>query len=196
MTDHLLSAANAGERLAKLLQQLDQSARPADFRQLREGLHTEARLIRYHLRGLQEAAQETAAAVLADSPGLVRSDAPATSRAAARHVAVRSGTQRGNVLMYLYRACAATDYEIQADLGLAPSSERPRRGELVSMGLVTATDQTRRHGGEDWTVWTLTRMGEGVARQIGNGANTVQLNDIADVPVSQSDEQSGDPVLF
>lgn len=194
MTDDLLAAVNAAERLARLLQQLDQSARMSDFHQLREGLHIEARLVRFHLHKVHEDRIATERAVERDSPGQVRADAPATSRAAAR--AIRSGSQRAKVLMFLAGTRGRTDFEIQYHLGLSPSSERPRRGELVSLGLVTPTGDTREHSGLAWTVWTLTRMGEGVAQRIGNGERSVAVEPMQQTDQSTQDTHEPDPALF
>lgn len=167
MTDHLAAAIGAADRLARLLQQLDQSARPSDFRQLREGVHIEVRLVRHHLRGLQEVQDTTVAAVTADTPGKVRADAPATSRAAA--MVVRSGSARAKVLARLHTHAPSTDLQLQNALAMPANTERPRRGELVDAGLVYPTDRTIVHGGREWTVWALTRRGELVAASLANG---------------------------
>lgn len=81
----------------------------------------------------------------------VANNAPATSRDAAKAILPRSGTQRRRVFDAL---CAfpdgLTDAQIQAALDMNPSSERPRRLELVEAGLVR--DSGRRRNG--MAVWT------------------------------------------
>lgn len=63
--------------------------------------------------------------------------APSTSRAAAKTNALRSGTQRRQVLSFIVsQADGATDQEIAHALDLAENSIRPRRGELQGMGYI------------------------------------------------------------
>lgn len=54
------------------------------------------------------------------------------------------------------RSGPKTDEEIQAVTGLSPNSERPRRGELVSSGRVTAcAEPGRSASGRRATRWRL-----------------------------------------
>lgn len=79
-------------------------------------------------------------------PGMVRRDAPDTSRAAAKAVMPRTGTQRRRVLDYII-GCGehgATDLELQNALGLSGNSERPRRVELVDAELIVDAGRRRR----------------------------------------------------
>ena len=62
-----------------------------------------------------------------------------TSRAAADAIAPVAGTLRALVLDWLRAHGPATDEEIQGALGMDPSTERPRRGELVKAGKVRAS---------------------------------------------------------
>lgn len=81
-----------------------------------------------------------------------------TSAAAARKVLPKTGTQKRDVLNALVEAHAtghvgATDPELQRRLGIGPNSLRPRRGELVTLGLVTDSGRTRNHEGNPHIVW-------------------------------------------
>jgi hypothetical protein len=77
-----------------------------------------------------------------DRTGKVRRDHPSTSRAAAR--SLRSGSARARVFEAI---CAApnglTDEEIQARLGMNPSTQRPRRVELVEDERIRDSGQRR-----------------------------------------------------
>lgn len=53
-------------------------------------------------------------------------------------------------------AVGATDEEIQTWLGMNPSTQRPRRVELVKKGLVVDSGRTRQtRSGRQATVWAL-----------------------------------------
>lgn len=80
----------------------------------------------------------------------------ATSLEAARDIAGKAGTLRRLVYEYLCRRGehGATDEQIQRDLGLDGSTERPRRVRLVELGLVEAAPHTRAtRSGRQATVW-------------------------------------------
>lgn len=99
----------------------------------------------------------------------VRTGRSRTSAAAALKVLPKSGTQRAAVLDAIAEAyrggyAGATDPELCRRLELSPNSERPRRGELVEMGLVEASEHTRRHEGSEHIVWTLTPAALGALR--------------------------------
>jgi hypothetical protein len=85
-------------------------------------------------------------------PGIVGAGHPDTSRAAARGVTPRTGTQRRRVLDYISGRGdeGATDAELQDALHLNGNSERPRRIELVEAGLIVDSGR-RRHGHIVWT---------------------------------------------
>jgi hypothetical protein len=82
----------------------------------------------------------------------------ATSEAAAVAIEPRSGTLRRMVLDHL-RQCGAhgaTDDEMQQALEMNPSTQRPRRVELVDSGLVKETSRTRRtRSGRQAAVWVI-----------------------------------------
>ena len=59
-----------------------------------------------------------------------------TSVEAAEAIEPNAGTLRAAVLEYLRSCERATDEQIQIALGMNPSTERPRRIELVDAGLV------------------------------------------------------------
>ena len=196
MSDAIRKADRAAQRLCALLRELDQSTRPGDLHQVLPGIHAEAGIIRGHLRMAVAELEALEVAAVADSSGKVRSDAPATSRAAARAVSVRSGSQRARVLLHLWRSGPETDLQLQEYLTLGPSSERPRRGELVDMGLVAATDRTKVHNGVEWTIWSITRAGEGVARSLDAGARSVPVREISVPQPSTSDTVDTPGTLF
>lgn len=67
-----------------------------------------------------------------------------TSRAAAMEAMADAPTWRGRVLRLLREAEGGlTDEEIQARLHMNPSTERPRRIELVNFGLVKDSGATK-----------------------------------------------------
>ena len=61
-----------------------------------------------------------------------------TSAAAYEAILPRKGTLQGRILEYLEGRGfqGATDEKMQQDLEMNPSTQRPRRGELVAKGLV------------------------------------------------------------
>ena len=95
--------------------------------------------------------------------GKVRRDAPDTSREAARLIAPRAGSKRDQVLHEIAAAWAvggATDEAIALALHMSPSTERPRRVELVEQGWVIDAGFTRKtRAGVNATVWRLTQRG-------------------------------------
>jgi hypothetical protein len=155
VTDLSLALA-AAARARTLVADLDRTDTKADRHQVAAGVRYELDTI---LRVLHSATQELVADAVGDRAGKVRSDAPATSRAAASTV-LRPGTQRHRILASLARDGAQTDYELQQRLEIDPSAERPRRGELVDAGLVAEAGFTRHHQGRDWNVWKVTQRGQ------------------------------------
>lgn len=93
--------------------------------------------------------------------GLFDRPAPAqrhsvTSVAAAKQIEPRTGTARGFVLAFIRGAGSrgATDEEIQTALNMNPSTQRPRRIELVASGLVFDSGETRAtRSGSEAVVW-------------------------------------------
>lgn len=141
-------------RARALLSDLDLSRRIGDLGQTLGALRAEVQTALSVLEGL----------VLADHPGAVRSDASRTSEEAA--LGVRTGTARARVLVALRRRGPLTDRQVQEVLEMPASTERPRRGELVRAGYVTADEDVRYHDGRAWTVWRLTPAGEVMARTV------------------------------
>jgi hypothetical protein len=199
MADPIRDALSAVERAKAVIHGLDQSQRLPDVRQVANGLGVELLIIESSLRSALGAALGTATA---DRPGLVASDAPATSRAAARGISVRSGTQRGSILRALLDSGYLTDHELCNATALEPSSERPRRVELVDLGLVSTRGTTKVHGGTEWTIWELTPLGRSVAnelRRLGpKGSVKIDPNQCVepDDQVAEDSSPEGDPVLF
>lgn len=92
----------------------------------------------------------------------LRAGAGETERAAARAVFPASGTQRRSVLEAVAAAGedGLCDHEIEAGLGMNPSSVRPRRGELADGGWVEDSGLRRQTpSGADAVVWVLTDAG-------------------------------------
>jgi hypothetical protein len=103
--------------------------------------------------------QRRDADVTAPGEGKLSRDAPDTSARAARRITVRAGTQRGRVLADIAAHDGATDHEIARRLSMLDSSVRPRRGELVGIGYVVDSGETREHQGSAWSVWVATADG-------------------------------------
>ena len=90
--------------------------------------------------------------------GFARRDHPETSHEAAEKIAEPAGTLRARVLSFIEYWGGATDEEIQLGLKMNPSTERPRRVELVERGLVEDSGETRpTRSGRKATVWRSTR---------------------------------------
>ena len=85
-----------------------------------------------------------------------------TSLAAAEQIEPKSQTLRRAVLDYL-RGCGrdgATDEQIQHALAMNPSTERPRRVELVEGGLVVDGGEVRKtQSGRSAVVWIASEHG-------------------------------------
>jgi ParB-like chromosome segregation protein Spo0J len=117
---------------------------------------------------IEEAIAQLVGQATTNDEGLVRRDGAPTSRAAA--AAVRSGSQRARVLLWLVQHSPATDVQIAERLGLSPNSERPRRVELVTAGFVADSGEVRRHHGANHALWTITDAGRAAAGELGNAA--------------------------
>jgi hypothetical protein len=148
-------AWKAAERAESLARDLTHCRTPGDLAQVSAGLQQECATLVAHLR---EAVRASLVAATGQREGKVRSDADTTSRAAAKAITVKSGTQRHAVLSALGEE-DMTDYEIQAWTRIDQNSERPRRCELVDLGFVQATDRTKQHDGNEWRVWKATQAG-------------------------------------
>ena len=84
-------------------------------------------------RARMDAARLAAGLAVADSP---------TSVAADRSVIAAKGQLRLKVLLWLRANGPATDEQMQLGLDLNPSTQRPRRIELVRIGRVKDTGRT------------------------------------------------------
>lgn len=196
MSDPLRDALRAVERAREISRGLNQSTRLPDVLHVAAGIQSELLIIESSLRNALGAALSDA---VGDRPGLARADHPETSRAAARAVTVKSGSGRGLLLRALRDSGSLTDYEMQNATGLKASTQRPRRVELVDMGLVRpSAELTRRHEGSAWTVWVLTPLGVSAAAELVRlGHNgSVKVDPDACVEPSTMEEVDGDPVLF
>lgn len=79
-----------------------------------------------------------------------------TSKAAAREMRPKAKSIRQDVWFCIYRAgmLGRTDEEIQAELNISPNTSRPRRVELVHMGMVVDSGVRRKtSSGSKATVW-------------------------------------------
>jgi hypothetical protein len=155
MIDNLTKAMACAERALALVRDLDQVRGPGDLAQVKAGAAHEMDCV---VQRLSDALDELHEAAAGNRPGLVRSDADRTSQAAAVTVAVKSGSQRGEILKALATR-DMTDYELQVELGIDQNSERPRRGELMRAGYVRPTEMTRDHKGNEFRVWQITKLG-------------------------------------
>ncbi len=92
----------------------------------------------------------------ADIAGKVGREHPETSKKAAGRILPASGTQRSRVLVKLQTVApeGRTDEELQAALDMNPSSQRPRRVELVEQGWIEDSgDRRKTVSGTDAIVW-------------------------------------------
>jgi hypothetical protein len=153
-------ALAAAARARTLVADLDRSDTQADRHQVAAGVRHELDTI---LRVLHDAAQSLADDAAGNRAGKVRSDARETSRQAAA-LLLNPGSARVRILEALLAhrtgGGGLTDLELQEALKLDPSTERPRRGELVDAGLVQEARITRVHNGRKWTVWRITERGQ------------------------------------
>jgi hypothetical protein len=79
-----------------------------------------------------------------------------TSQEAATSILIHSKSIRAKVWKYLVNkdTTGATDQQIQIDLRLDPSTERPRRRELVLQGFVKDSGFTKKtRSGHNATIW-------------------------------------------
>ena len=86
-----------------------------------------------------------------------------TSRRAAEEIEMNADSLRGRTYRYLIGRGnrGATDEEIQTASGMNPSTQRPRRVELVERGLVKDSGQTRlTKSSRSAVVWISVQHGE------------------------------------
>jgi hypothetical protein len=157
----LIEAIKCAERALALAHDLDKVRGAGDLAQISAGVRHELDCVIQNVCNARDALGESA---VGNRTGKVRTDADATSEAAARAIAVKSGSQRHKVLDALYRFGDQTDEELQIRLQLDQNSERPRRGELVDAGFVTPTNLQRlNRKGLQCRVWTLSSAGYSTA---------------------------------
>lgn len=91
--------------------------------------------------------------------GLVSDSHPPTSHAAARSVPDLTGKRLG-VLRYIAASGGATDEMVIDATGYSPNTARPRRVELVGMGLVRDSGRLKKtRAGMEAVVWEATDEG-------------------------------------
>ncbi len=80
-----------------------------------------------------------------------------TSRAAASAIKSSAGTLRGIVLDYIRARgeMGATDEEIQEGIPMAPNTQRPRRVELCTLGLIVEAGTRATRSGRQAVVWQV-----------------------------------------
>jgi hypothetical protein len=155
----------AVERALNLLRGLDYRRGTDDLERVQAGL-------KHELAGLHVALSALTGPVGEDRPGLVRNDARRTSRDAAAGCTITGTNQRGRILTHLLATWGAglpgsTDETMTMLLHLYASSQRPRRVELVRMGLVEDSGKTERvASGREAVLWRLTEKGRVVAAQL------------------------------
>ncbi|HEY2101423.1 MAG TPA: hypothetical protein VGH72_33505 [Pseudonocardia sp.] len=173
----LLAQAHAAVQRARYVSRgLDQSSRVSDVLQVSNGILTELGIIERSVTQALERLSGAEQLAAGDRTGKVRSDARATSRAAATAITMRTGTQRSLVLLELTEGNGKTDFELQQTLKMSPSTERPRRGELVDYGLVRPSARTRWHGDTEWTVWELTPLGRSISWRQEHGEDLIKVD--------------------
>lgn len=79
-----------------------------------------------------------------------------TSRAAAQAIKPCTGAMRQAVYDYLVQHGPSTDEEMQEGIPMPPSTQRPRRCELVAQGLVEDSRERRKtRAGKKAVVWRI-----------------------------------------
>jgi len=79
-----------------------------------------------------------------------------TSREAAERIEPRANTLRRQVLDWMKITGSATDEQMQDGLQMNPSTQRPRRGELVASGHLRDSGRTAlTRSGRRAVLWTI-----------------------------------------
>jgi hypothetical protein len=155
--------------------------------------HTEAELyvslrgVVHELKTAQELLSAFGADVVDPHPGKAATNAPETSKGAARAISTRSGSQRHAVLRALGGVGWLADWQIQQKLAIGENSERPRRLELVEAGYVTACldgqgkPVTIKHpiSRLPCQVWRITEKGRAALSQLEAGQLAIAYPDVA-----------------
>jgi len=76
-----------------------------------------------------------------------------TSREASESMIPNAGTLRAKVFEFIKEHSPCTDEEIQIGLSMNPSTQRPRRVELLRSGLITASGYKLTRSGRKATAW-------------------------------------------
>lgn len=80
-----------------------------------------------------------------------------TSREAAFFAEDFSGSAREQVFLQIVKSGGATDEEVQSAIRMNPSTQRPRRVELVELGLIKDSKYVRKtSAGLDAVIWIAT----------------------------------------
>lgn len=162
-SDRITTALGALERARAYVGRLDWSRGTAELDQAQAAVKHELEAAVRELKALTAEPQQAL-------PGLVRRNHPGTSRRAAAGCTITGKNQRGILLRHLFEReeRGSTDAYMQDHLKMGASSQRPRRVELVRMGLVQDSGRTRTlANGREATVWTLTERGRAVAARLG-----------------------------
>lgn len=79
-----------------------------------------------------------------------------TSRSAAERIEHEVHRLRAIIWISLRDEGPATDEELQIRIGMSGDTERPRRGELLKLGMIEDTGTTRRtRSGREAIVWRI-----------------------------------------
>lgn len=85
-----------------------------------------------------------------------------TSIEAANAIRPKARGLRGKLLAHLRKTSGRTDEEIQYDLMMSPNTERPRRCELVKLGLVVDSGARRKTlSGRNAIIWVASEPCQG-----------------------------------
>jgi len=92
-----------------------------------------------------------------------------TSKEARQHLEATGGINKLQTTVYAYLLNhPSTDEEVQDALGMNPSTERPRRGELVEKHLVRDSGKRRNtKSGYRAIVWETTDRPDNTPKQLG-----------------------------
>jgi hypothetical protein len=129
MADMVTMAGSALHRGLELCRILDRE-------HSNEQAHAALRSIRHELETAQGFLSRLGADILPPRDGQAGTDAPETSKAAARAIRTRSGGQRHALLRHLASGGPSADFQMQAALSMSGNTQRPRRYELAQAGYV------------------------------------------------------------
>jgi len=111
--------------------------------------------------GRSPSSLESSLAMKTDELHIAYQSHSTTSERAAQEIAGSVGTLRRMILDYIQRIGPISDEQIQDHFMMNPSTERPRRIELVKLGLVRDSGLTiRTRSGRACTLWCATNPAE------------------------------------